>query len=297
MFELFGPKKGNNGPLKKLSEKEIQDILYGHLDIDAQAEAKKFELEQRLRGPAQPPPKITPVKPEPAKQTIKQDIPEEPRQKAESRLKSVYIEQTKTTIQGKTKAQTKSAEAEPKVESTIQLPKFKLPKITMPRIEIPKIKLPKFSIPKIDFPKFNFPKLELSPFLVRIKASLPFVTIAIVVLIIIMRLSTVALQAKPSRVSVDSLKNNTTARKSVEDLTKPYTIQAAVYSKQDDAEKVAASLGGRGYPAYYIKTVSSRGLVRYRLYIGNYENKDEASDILKKLVENENFTDSFVRIR
>lgn len=79
------------------------------------------------------------------------------------------------------------------------------------------------------------------------------------------------------------------------DVSKPYTIQAATFTRRSDADIAVEKLSLKGYTAKISTTQSKKGGMFYRIYVGNYANKENASDTLERL-KSEGFKDSFVRL-
>lgn len=72
-----------------------------------------------------------------------------------------------------------------------------------------------------------------------------------------------------------------------------YTIQVAVYKTQEEAERLVASLVTQGHQAMVSERTSKKGTVFYRVWVGSFQNADEAAPTLATLESQ--FADSFVR--
>ncbi len=76
----------------------------------------------------------------------------------------------------------------------------------------------------------------------------------------------------------------------------PYTVQVAVYDVKSSADQALSYLQELGYPAFLVESSRRRdGRPRYRIYVGQYVTKQEASLEKAKLTGDKNFSDAFVR--
>ena len=76
----------------------------------------------------------------------------------------------------------------------------------------------------------------------------------------------------------------------------PYTIQVGVYDVKPSADQMLSRLLRSGYPAFQVQTVRIDGKPRYRIYVGKYVTKEEASLEKGKLSSDKKFSDAFVRL-
>jgi cell division septation protein DedD len=88
--------------------------------------------------------------------------------------------------------------------------------------------------------------------------------------------------SNPSRNDASRKATSTPSDKGI-DGPKTLTIQAASFKDPKDADKMVAILKKKGYPAYRIIGVVPEKGVWYRVRIGNYSSKTEASTTMKKL--------------
>jgi len=300
MFEIFANKKTDSGPLKKLSEKEIQGILYGHLRKEAQKETALIELQ---------PPKVAAPKVLPPKVEIKKPVIKD-KPKFEKKPQSQSKKQAEVKTQINKASSKKKVKAKPKQEKP-KLKEVKIPALETRRqpvlieeksehvFELVKPVEIKPLVVKTEhkplFPKINLPKFDSRSVLKRVKKSLPLITV-IVVVFVVLRISLEALQAKPTKTMPNNISKASKALpKDIQKSGRPYTIQVAVYTKEEDAQRLINTLTDKNYEASYVKTASSKGLPRYRVYVGNFGTKEAAGSVLKKLVEEENFADGFIR--
>ena len=80
---------------------------------------------------------------------------------------------------------------------------------------------------------------------------------------------------------------------------KLYTVQLALSDNVTASEGLIASLGAKGYEAYYRKVHGSRGNDLFQIFVGRYTSSSEAQSALKSLRSDDdfkNFDDSFVRV-
>ncbi len=77
----------------------------------------------------------------------------------------------------------------------------------------------------------------------------------------------------------------------------PYTVQVAVYDVKPMAEKSLAYLQELGYQAFLMDIPRQNGNPRYRVYVGRFVTKEEATLERARLAADPRFTDSFVRFQ
>lgn len=224
MFWLFKKKQNDNESLKKLSEREIQSQLYGHL---------KKEQGLPSQGSAEPPCKGT--------------VPKEVKK----------IEEVQKVEQAVPK------EAE-KVEQV---------KETRDRIK------------------------EISSIISHEKTKQILVGVGIaaagILVIAVMFSVMIKFAPKPNKAVVK--KELSESAKLKLKLLKPYTIQAATFSRKSDTDAAIDKLSQKGYSARLIRVDSKKGQTLYRIYVDNFAKKEEAKDMLEKL-KSEGFKDSFIRL-
>lgn len=79
----------------------------------------------------------------------------------------------------------------------------------------------------------------------------------------------------------------------------PYTIQVAVYDVARSAEETAVYLKKLGYQAFLAKLTRMDGQPRYRVYVGSFVTKEEATLEWNRLLNDQrfkDFEDAFVRL-
>ncbi len=77
-----------------------------------------------------------------------------------------------------------------------------------------------------------------------------------------------------------------------------YAVQICVYEKESEARQLVNNLKRRNYPAYFTTRVSPKGKTYYNIYIGKFRTERDASSFLDKIrnkKELEEFKDSFVK--
>lgn len=77
--------------------------------------------------------------------------------------------------------------------------------------------------------------------------------------------------------------------------SRPYTIQVAVFKKERDAKNLSINLISKGYQATFI--ASSGNSPSYRVYVGEFQDRETAQIFLDKFKKDEGFKDSFIRKR
>lgn len=77
----------------------------------------------------------------------------------------------------------------------------------------------------------------------------------------------------------------------------PYTVQVGVYDVRPAAERALNHLREFGYPAFWVESSRRDGRPRYRIYVGQFVTKEEASLEREKLIADPRFKDAFVRIQ
>ncbi|MCB0220042.1 MAG: SPOR domain-containing protein, partial [Chrysiogenetes bacterium] len=61
-----------------------------------------------------------------------------------------------------------------------------------------------------------------------------------------------------------------------------FTVQVGSFTRSSDAERLASKLGSQGYPAYVARGVVN-GTTYYRVRVGKYQTRDEASRMASKV--------------
>jgi hypothetical protein len=81
------------------------------------------------------------------------------------------------------------------------------------------------------------------------------------------------------------------------DCARAYTLQIAVYNKEQYADRIASLLSAQGYPAFTSAYYSAYGRIYYRVCVGRYASSDEAKTMLAdiKTTTSGLFEDGFVR--
>ena len=67
-----------------------------------------------------------------------------------------------------------------------------------------------------------------------------------------------------------------------------YTIQVYSFKSKELSERKVLELKKRGYPAYESKKIFRHNGILYRVRIGHFKKRDEATGILEKIIETEN---------
>jgi len=81
-------------------------------------------------------------------------------------------------------------------------------------------------------------------------------------------------------------------------LPKPYVIQVCTYSQEEDAERLVREMSDARLPAFYKPLQRANGRTFYPVFLGRYENFQEAQAKLEEFREKpvaKSFPDSFVR--
>ncbi|KPK42763.1 MAG: hypothetical protein AMJ78_01215 [Omnitrophica WOR_2 bacterium SM23_29] len=79
--------------------------------------------------------------------------------------------------------------------------------------------------------------------------------------------------------------------------SKLYTVQVYTAIKKEDADNVSQLLYSKGFPARVREVKSSLGKSQYVVYVGEYSDKEEASQTAQKIRKEKEFKDSFVRTK
>jgi hypothetical protein len=306
-------KKKKEESLRPLSERDIQEKLYGHIRKKSPAEDSitvSTEQPATFNELFSPPAAEVPAAEKPAAERA----PEPPRASQRPLHKITVVKAPRPRRQFKMPS----------------LPRFTLPKLSVPKITFPNVSLPKFTMPKPTLPRFKKPrwieKIEQIP-LPMIAAGLLIAVILLVVsraiaqgvfkgasgfrLIKVVRPETprppesreAALPAPTTAPAVDkalkapvrpvpAIPQSPAAQK------KFYTIQVIVYEDAAHAEAMLTRLKERRLEAFYRSIKTSRGKERYQVFVGHFKNYAEAQNHLgryKKSGQLQDFTDSFVR--
>ena len=78
-------------------------------------------------------------------------------------------------------------------------------------------------------------------------------------------------------------------------MASPYTVQVGAYDVRPPAEHTMVYLQEMGYPAFLVDSSRRDGKRRYKLYVGQYRTKAEASLQREKLLADKKFNDAFIR--
>lgn len=85
---------------------------------------------------------------------------------------------------------------------------------------------------------------------------------------------------------------------STQESSKPYTIQVAVFNKEEDAKALSIYLISKGYQATFVNTSPQNKKPYYYVYIGEFSEKIAAQLYLDKFrKEEQKFKDSFIQKR
>ncbi|MBI4549701.1 MAG: SPOR domain-containing protein [Candidatus Omnitrophica bacterium] len=321
MFLFQKKKKEEN--LRPLSERDIQEKLYGHIRRKSPAEDSiTVSTEQpatfnELFSPAvnEAPAPVKPADPSP--QNFRQPEP---------RPAAVKVEKVKPP----------KPEFKMPAWPSIRLPKVSLPKISVPKISLPKITWPRIAAPKFDMPKPTLPRFKKPRWIEKIEQiPLPMVAAALFVAVILLVVSRAVAQGvfkgasgfrlikvvrpespRPRELAppVQPLKPDVTAAKPAEAAPAPrpevraaavpavpkkfYTIQVIVYEDEAHAEAMIGRLKERKLDPFYRSIKTSRGKERFQVFVGHFKDYSEAQNHLgryKKSGQLQDFADSFVR--
>jgi len=80
----------------------------------------------------------------------------------------------------------------------------------------------------------------------------------------------------------------------------PYTVQVAVYNGRETASRARGLLNELGYDAFLVEMPRAGGVTRYRVYVGRFVTKQEATQEAQRLGADtrfQDFKDAFVLIR
>lgn len=74
-----------------------------------------------------------------------------------------------------------------------------------------------------------------------------------------------------------------------------YTVQIALLDRVSQAKNMVSEFTEKGYKSRYFQTTNTRGVSKFRIYIGYFKTKNEAAEFLNKFTAKEGFKDSFIR--
>ena len=86
--------------------------------------------------------------------------------------------------------------------------------------------------------------------------------------------------------------------KPTKQLAAKYAVQICVYERESEAKQLVSNLKAKKYPAYFTTRVSSKGKTYYNICVGKFPTQKAASSFLDKIKgkkEFEEFNDSFVK--
>ena len=291
MFLFLKKRKEEN--LKPLTEREIQEKLYGHLRSHVPKEEASTSSDENVPSIGE---LFTPPAVEPVKQVFAK--PEAP--KIEKRKKVELL---------------KSLES---LRSSFKQISFERFKLSLQRFKLPSLPaLPRFSMPKI--PRIRKPawlhKLE------RVSLSMVAVVFFSVVLVVAVFRGVMQLffKAKPTTRHVSVSRNvsaspNLDTEALAEQLSlsqqrvepsaqgakreKYYTIQLIVYEDATQSLHVLTNLKKKKLDVFLKPTKTSRGKDLYQVFLGHFKSYEEAQSALSKYHKKNalaDFPDSFVR--
>jgi len=278
----FNWKKREKESIKPLTEKEIQEQLYGFIKFNRKPEDKNDFIIKEIRE------KFEKEKIELAKQlarekeNLKENLTEEKQNLIREKEKLLrLVEDKKRIIEEKDQRLTSL-----KVKLNQNRQDLRTAFSSRQQTNISSDNIPRKARFQISVIKTMF---NLSPKLV--------ILFLIILIGCFISLKIIYSRIPQSKTQMDQIAKKTPL-KPTKQLAAKYAVQICVYEKENEAKQLVNNLKAKKYPAYFTTRVSSKGKTYYNIYVGNFPTEKTASSFLDKIKgkkEFEEFKDSFVK--
>ena len=278
----FNWKKREKESIKPLTEKEIQEQLYGFIKFNRKLEDKNDFVIKEIRE------KFEKEKIELAKQSARE----------KENLKENLTEEKQNLIREKEKL-LKLVEDKKRIieEKDQRLTSLKV-KLNQNRQEL---RTALSSRQQSDISSDNIPRkarFQISVIKTMFNLSPKFLILFLIILIgCFISLKIIYSRITQSKTQVDQTAKKTPL-KPTKQLAAKYAVQICVYEKENEAKQLVNNLKAKKYPAYFTTRVSSTGKTYYNICVGKFPTEKTASSFLDKIKgkkEFEEFKDSFVK--
>ena len=278
----FNWKKREKESIKPLTEKEIQEQLYGFIKFNRKPEDKNNFIIKEIRE------KFEKEKTELAKQLARE----------KENLKENLTEEKQTLIREKERL-LKLVENKKRIieEKDQRLTSLKI-KLNQNRQELRTAFSPR---QQTNISSDNIPRkarFQISVIKTMFNFSPKLVILFLIILIgCFISLKIIYSRIPQSKTQVDQIAKKTPLAPTKQ-LAAKYAVQICVYEKEDEAKRLVNNLKAKKYPAYFTTRVSSKGKIYYNIYVGKFPTEKTASSFLDKIKgkkEFEQFKDSFVK--
>ena len=279
----FNWKKREKESIKPLTEKEIQEQLYGFIKFNRKPEDKNDFILKEIRE------KFEKEKMELAKQSarekenLKENLTEEKQHLIREKEKLLnLVENKKRIIEEKDQHLTS---LKVKLSQNKQELKTALSSRQQSNISSDNISKTRFQFSAI---KTIF---DLSP---KFLILLPIILIGCFILF-----KTIYSRIPQSKTQVDQIAKKIPLKPTKQkQLAAKYAVQICVYERESEAKQLVNSLKAKKYPAYFTTRISPKGKTYYNICVGKFPTEKTASSFLDKIKgkkEFEEFNDSFVK--
>ena len=278
----FNWKKREKESIKPLTEKEIQEQLYGFIKFNRKPKDKNDFIIKEIRE------KFEKEKIELAKQS---SIEKE-------NLKENLTEEKQNLIREKEKLLKLVADKKRIIEEKDQrLTSLKV-KLNQNKQEL---RTAFSSRQQSNISSDNIPRkarFQISAIKTMFNLSPKLVILFLIILIgCFISLKIIYSRIPQSKTQVDQIAKKTPL-KPTKQLAAKYAVQVCVYEKESEAKQLVNTLKTKKYPAYFTTRVSSTGKTYYNICVGKFPTEKTASSFLDKIKgkkEFEEFKDSFVK--
>ena len=278
----FNWKKREKESIKPLTEKEIQEQLYGFIKFNRKPKDKNDFIIEEIRK------KFEKEKMELAKQSatekenLKENLTEEKQNLIREKEKLLnLVENKKRIIEEKDQRLTSL-----KVKLSQNKQELRTALSSRQQSNISSDNIPRKTRFQISAIKTMF---NLSPKLV--------ILFLIILIGCFISLKIIYSRIPQSKTQVDQIAKKLPL-KPTKQLAAKYAVQVCVYEKEYEAKQLVNTLKAKNYPAYFTTRVSSKGTTYYNICVGKFPTEKTASSFLDKIKgkkEFEEFKDSFVK--
>ncbi len=278
----FNWKKREKESIKPLTEKEIQEQLYGFIKFNRKFEDKNDFVVKEIRE------RFEKEKIELAKQSARE----------KENLKENLTEEKQHLIREKDKLLQL-------VEGKKRIIEEKDQHLTSLKVKLNQskqaLKTVLSSRQQSDIPSDNIlhkARFQISAIKTMFDLSPKFLILFLVILIgCFISFKIIYSRTPRSKTQVGQIAKKTPL-KPTKQLAAKYAVQICVYEKENEAKRLVDDLKAKKYPAYFTTRVSSKGKTYYNICLGKFPTEKTAASFLNKIKgrkEFEEFKDSFVK--
>lgn len=281
----FNWKKREKESIKPLTEKEIQEQLYGFIKFNRKPEDKNNFIIKEIREKFEKE-KIELVKQSAReKENLKENLREEKQNLIREKEKLLKL------VEGKKRIIEEKDQHLTSLKVKLNQSKQELKTALSSRQQSNISNISSDNIPR----KARF---QISAIKTIFNLSPKFLILFLIILIgCFVSLKIIYSRIPQSKIQVDQIAKKTPLEPTKQ-LAVKYAVQICVYEKEDEAKRLVNNLKAKKYPAYFTTRVSSKGKTYYNICLGKFPTEKSASSFLNKIKgkkEFEEFKDSFVK--